>query len=213
MYDAKDLIGKESVLYKLTDKDGYTRRYETNQTLWMVGLSRSIDPIYNDSNELCSPAVFHAYLDPYLALMFNHLHAGFSQTHMRMFKVKGVIAAVDGIEKVGAKHLDVLEELAVPTLLMKLRREIAFNTLAKIPDLPENLVSIVNSRYATKDEDIDLLSTKIDKPINLQSLFYRAYQSAFLQLDLGILLKSVNRLYKVDVIDIIHKTIAAQSGQ
>ncbi len=213
MYDANDLIGKESILYKLTDKDGYTRRYETNQTLWMVGLRQTIDSVYDGYNDLCSPNVFHAYLDPHLALIFNPLHAGFNDNSMRLFKAKGTVVAVDGIEKVGVKSLEPIEELAVSKVCIGLREEIAFNVLAKIPGLPENLMKIISSRIVTTDKDIDSLSERLKTFINLKGLFYRAYRNHFLLADLGLLLKVANNMYKVDVIDIMNKTIAAQSGQ
>ncbi len=44
-------------VYKLTDADCYTRRGETGETLWEVGVP---SPVL-DGTILCAPGVWHAY--------------------------------------------------------------------------------------------------------------------------------------------------------
>jgi hypothetical protein len=60
------------ILYKLTDKDGYTRRGRTGETLWGPGVSHTAT---GDEAELCTDGVIHAYTDPWLGLFLNPIHA------------------------------------------------------------------------------------------------------------------------------------------
>jgi hypothetical protein len=57
--------------YKLTDKDGYTRRGETNETLWGEGVTHTA----TGTGGLCTNGVIHAYASPELALLMNPIHA------------------------------------------------------------------------------------------------------------------------------------------
>jgi hypothetical protein len=124
--DTTNLIGQELDLYKLTDREGYTRRFEYNQMYWKVGEKNYAS---GPGNELCSPGVLHAYLDPYMAILLNSIHAGFNPDSMRMFKVKGTIVAVEDQFKVGTKTLTVMEEIIPPTINWSQRIEIAMRLM------------------------------------------------------------------------------------
>ena len=65
-------------VYKITDKDGYTQRGETNETKWGENI---IHRITKKGTTLCSDEVFHCYKDPYLAIFMNPNHGNYaSQT-------------------------------------------------------------------------------------------------------------------------------------
>ena len=64
------------ILYKLTDKDGYTRRGQLGETLWGPGVSRTAT---GDKAELCTDGVIHAYTNPWLGLFLNPIHANIKQ--------------------------------------------------------------------------------------------------------------------------------------
>ena len=53
-----------TTLYKLTDRDGYTRRGDTGETLWVPGRSLTTD----GGGNLCGPGFIHAYTDPLLGV-------------------------------------------------------------------------------------------------------------------------------------------------
>ncbi len=90
--DTTNLIGQELILYKLTDNEGYTRRFESNQMYWKVGEKNYAS---GSGSALCSPGVLHAYLDLYMAVLLNPVHAAFFPKTMRMFKVSGVVVATE----------------------------------------------------------------------------------------------------------------------
>lgn len=95
-------------LFKLTDRDGFTRRGEHNQTLWGEGVSHTAIGI----GGLCSSGLIHAYTGAALALLLNPLHANISQP--RLWEAEGRIVATDNGLKVGCKTLTTVREIEVP---------------------------------------------------------------------------------------------------
>ena len=82
-------MSKGEMLYKLTDRDGYTRRGRDGETLWEIGVERTA----SGEGELCGPGWIHAYTDPLLAVLLNPIHAEI--TEPRMFECRGVVGETD----------------------------------------------------------------------------------------------------------------------
>ena len=60
-----------TTLYKLTDRDGFTRRGLTGETKWSLGFTLCT----SGAGDLCGPGFIHAYTDPLLAVFLNPIHA------------------------------------------------------------------------------------------------------------------------------------------
>jgi len=94
-----------TILYKLIDQDGYTRRGASGETLRYAGAvvtaNQSVTP------KLC---VIHAYRYPELGLMLNPIHADLHEP--RVWMVEGDVVADDGT-KIGCRRVRCLHELEV----------------------------------------------------------------------------------------------------
>ena len=95
-----------TVLYKLTDVNGYTRRGRSDETLWTPGCTVAA----TGEGGLCSSGVVHAYRYPELGLAMNPMHAAICLP--RVWAVKGKVIADDGT-KVGCRTVRCLHELEV----------------------------------------------------------------------------------------------------
>lgn len=98
-------------LYKLTDRDGYTRRGASNRTLWAVGTTHTAT---GTSGGLCSAEYIHAYEHALLGLFLNPIHADLKD--LRLWEGEGEVEARDGQMKVGVKTLAITAELPVPAI-------------------------------------------------------------------------------------------------
>lgn len=63
----------EMLRYKLTNKDGYTRRKQSGETLWRPGTVRQTA----GHGDLCSSSWTHVYTDPLLAVLLDPIHANY----------------------------------------------------------------------------------------------------------------------------------------
>lgn len=104
-----------STLYKLTDKDGYTRRGQSGETLWAAGITHTATGAGND---LCSNSVIHAYRSALLAVLLNPAHANIQDPIL--WKSEGDIV-VDGGAKIGTKSLTTLTKIEIPAVTMEQR--------------------------------------------------------------------------------------------
>ena len=102
-------------LYKLTDKDGYTRRGKENECLWGENVSHS----GTGSGPLCSEGWVHAYTDPLVAVFMNPAHANIREA--RLWEAEGEIAINDNSLKVGCKTLTTIREIPCPVLTTEQR--------------------------------------------------------------------------------------------
>ena len=93
-------------LYKLTDKDGWTR----NGTLWWPGVSHS----GTGEGELCGPGWIHAYEHPLIAVLMNPLHADFKNP--RLWEAQGKITIRDGQLQCGCQTLTTIREIPLPEI-------------------------------------------------------------------------------------------------
>ena len=102
-------------LYKLTDKNGYTRAGEENALKWAVGVTHSATGV---GVRLCSADVIHAYTDPVLAVLMNPTHANIENP--LFWECEGDVVASDGC-KVGVKKLSITAPHPVPDVSTETR--------------------------------------------------------------------------------------------
>jgi len=100
------------IKYKLTDKDGYTRRGRDGETLWTLGC---IVNAIGKGTKLCTSDVIHYYDSPEIAVFMNPVH-GNIKPPLRCFEIEiDAIVTHDGT-KGGCKHAKCLREVTVPKL-------------------------------------------------------------------------------------------------
>ena len=107
-------------LYKLTDADGYTRRGESNETLWGVNVTHSAS---GTGTTLCTSDVIHAYEHPLIAVFMNPLHA--NTPNPVLWEAEGEVVAREGQLKCGVKTLTTLRRIPLPEITLAQRIRIA----------------------------------------------------------------------------------------
>ena len=101
-------------VYKLTDRDGYTRRGQSGETHWVPG---EVHTAMGKGNELCSSAMIHAYRHPLLAALMNPIHAKIVNPLLWEVDTDAVVAD-DGC-KIGAKSMSVVRAIPMPALTLE----------------------------------------------------------------------------------------------
>ena len=99
------------IVYKLTDKDGYTRRGEPGETLWSPGVIRKT----SGRGALCTAKWTHAYEHPILAVLHDSAHGRYGDPG-RLWEcdtMDGVVKR-DGMRKLGTSKLKILREIEKP---------------------------------------------------------------------------------------------------
>jgi hypothetical protein len=142
------LVGKNCELYKLTDSEGFTRRYCHNETKWSVGCTNEV---LLEGNCLCSPEVLHAYINPYIAVILNSTHAAFDLSTARMFKAIGVVVAEEGQLKVGVKKLTITEEMSIPKITTEQKDEICIKFMLQLFEHEDRLTDISIPKFFIKE--------------------------------------------------------------
>ena len=97
------------LLYKLTDREGYTRRGKSGETKWRKGFTLTKNPC--DNPHLCGPDVIHAYTNPNLAFLLNPHHANL--INPQLWEADGE-AVVKDWGKVGCFALTSVKKLKTP---------------------------------------------------------------------------------------------------
>ena len=122
---ATEEVVRKMKLYKLTDKDGYTRRMQIGETLWGEGVTnRAIE----NGNTLCTAQVIHAYKSLLLAEMMNPIHADLGKDKLA-WEAEGDVVAEDGL-KIGVKSLTTLRRANLPEITTIQR--VAFGILCSL---------------------------------------------------------------------------------
>ena len=106
------------IVYKLTDKDGYTRRGLSGETLWAPGVTRET----SGEGDLCTPGWLHAYEHSILAVLHDPIYGEYGD-FARMWKcdtLDGVIKR-DGQMKLGTTKLKVIKEVKKPKVTVEQR--------------------------------------------------------------------------------------------
>lgn len=111
-----------AILYKLTDRDGYTRRGMYNECKWSENITHRASEA---GAKLCTAQVIHAYRSPLLAIFMNNLHANIE--YPLLWKCIGDIVA-EYCTKAGVKKLTAVRQIPVPTV--SIIQRVAFGILA-----------------------------------------------------------------------------------
>lgn len=94
-------------LYKLTDTENRT----ANNTQWGENVTHSV----KGKLVFCENAI-HCYTDPYLAVIFNPIHAGFSEYHL--WEAEGKIELNDSNMKYGCRTLTTLQQIEISNITL-----------------------------------------------------------------------------------------------
>ncbi len=115
-------------IYKITDKDGYTRQGHQGEMLWGENVTHKAKI---KGKELCTNQVIHCYRDPYLAVLMNPSHGNYDFNTMLLWEAKGRIIADDGT-KSGCKSLTTIKKIPVPQFTTEQLVEIAIRCAMKV---------------------------------------------------------------------------------
>jgi len=98
--------------YKLTDTNDQTH----NGTTWGVRITHKT---IGSGKTLCSEDVIHVYDHPLKAIMFNPIHANFSEYHLWEVRVKKIVA--NDTLKVGVKQCTTIRQIDAPIITTEQR--------------------------------------------------------------------------------------------
>jgi hypothetical protein len=106
-------------LYKLTDKDGYTRRDASNETLWGPNVTHRA----TGTGGLCTNGVIHAYEHPLIAAFMNPVHVSFGNPILWI--AEGEITHREGQLKCGCRELTTVKKTRLPKITQEQRIRIS----------------------------------------------------------------------------------------
>ncbi len=114
---------KRKTYYKLTDKDGYTRKGKTGETLWGENITHTAT---GQDKELCTDGFIHAYESPEMAAFMNPAHGDYDSNTMLLWEchLHGRVKR-DGQLKCGAKGCTTLRTIPLPIITTEQRITIA----------------------------------------------------------------------------------------
>ncbi|MFA4845634.1 MAG: putative immunity protein [Patescibacteria group bacterium] len=95
--------------YKLTDRDGYTQRGKTGETLWSEGFVLTLPE--TEKPQLCTACVIHAYPNLNLGLLLNPLHAAIKNPLIWEGECE---SCVSDWGKLGTFQLTILRQIPMP---------------------------------------------------------------------------------------------------
>ncbi len=130
--------------YKLTNQDGYTRKGETNETLWGENVTHAAT---GEGNELCTDGVIHYYDSPEEAAFYNPIHADIKDPVC--WEAKGRKVAHDGV-KGGCKTVTTIRKVPLPEITTEQRVEIAIRCALTVYSNP-SFVLWANNWLSGKD--------------------------------------------------------------
>ena len=117
--------------YKLTDKDGYTRKDANNECLWGDNITHTAT---GKESQLCSSDLIHVYQHPLIASLMNPVHADFKNPLLWECEVTGNCAH-DGQLKSGFKTVTTIRRIDLPVITLEQRIRIAiYCSLKKYSD-------------------------------------------------------------------------------
>jgi hypothetical protein len=93
--------------YKLTDENDRSR----GDCQWGEGITHEVE----GDEGLCSDSWIHFYDDPYLAVIFNYIHASFPKFHLWEVQVDGEIKTDRGL-KFGAHKVTTIKKIDPPDI-------------------------------------------------------------------------------------------------
>ena len=107
--------------YKLTDKDGYTRKGKENECLWGENITHIAT---GKGSLLCSRDLIHVYRNPLIALFMNPSHADFKNPLLWECEAKGDCNH-DGQLKSGFKTVTTIRRIDLPVITLEKRIRIS----------------------------------------------------------------------------------------
>ena len=111
-----------TTLYKLTEQDCTTH----GGCKWGDGATHETD----GSGDMCGPGWLHAYTHPLLAVLFNPIHANFSNP--LLWECEGEIGKNDRGLKVGCTRLTTLRRIPLPEISTEQRVKFAILCALKV---------------------------------------------------------------------------------
>lgn len=96
--------------YKLVDQDGYTRRGDTGETLWLP-VGKTVEPT-GEGSKPCGPGVLHGYIIPEVAMLGNPIHAATPNPRLLLIE-SNESWSTDGFKRWTTGDCTVLEECSV----------------------------------------------------------------------------------------------------
>jgi hypothetical protein len=107
--------------YKLTDKDGYTRKGEKNECLWDENITHTAT---GKGSKLCSDDLVHVYRHPLIASFMNPIHGNFSNPLLWACEANGDCAH-EGQLKSGFKTVTTIRRIDLPVITLEQRIRIS----------------------------------------------------------------------------------------
>jgi hypothetical protein len=108
----------QSKVYKLTTGDNKTRAGASNETQWGPGVTHTA----LGNGDMCTAAYIHGYAHPYLAVLFNPIHANISNPNL--WDCAATVEKTDGL-KVGCTELTTIKQIPLPQITPKQRAKFA----------------------------------------------------------------------------------------
>jgi len=118
-------------VYKITDKDGFTRRGKDGETKWGKNVRHRIT---NKGNTLCPDEVFHCYKDPHLAIFMNPSHGNYDSKTLQLWESETSKIINDDGTKSGCKTLTTIKVIPTPIITTEQLVEIAIRCAMKVYD-------------------------------------------------------------------------------
>jgi hypothetical protein len=112
---------KMATWYKLTDKDGYTRKGEKNECLWDENITHTAT---GKGSKLCSDDLVHVYRHPLIASFMNPIHGNFSNPLLWACEANGDCAH-EGQLKSGFKTVTTIRRIDLPVITLEQRIRIS----------------------------------------------------------------------------------------
>jgi hypothetical protein len=112
---------KMATWYKLTDKDGYTRKGKENECLWGENITHIAT---GKGSLLCSRDLIHVYRNPLIASFMNPSHADFKNPLLWECEAKGDCNH-DGQLKSGFKTVTTIRRIDLPVITLEKRIRIS----------------------------------------------------------------------------------------
>jgi hypothetical protein len=112
---------KMATWYKLTDKDGYTRKGKENKCLWGENITHTAT---GKGSQLCSRDLIHVYRNPLIASFMNPFHADFKNPLLWECEANGECAH-EGQLKSGFKTVTTIRRIDLPVITLEQRIRIS----------------------------------------------------------------------------------------
>ncbi len=133
------LENEKETLYKLTTKDGLTRRGCENETHWSEGTTHTAQ---DGTPELCTATVIHAYRTPLQAVLLNPAHANLKNP--LLWEASGVVVVEKAEVNTPVELLYIRGYTAESELVESLLLNAAKSTGARSPRFVSELLGKLN---------------------------------------------------------------------